>query len=716
MFVLVRFGCCSLIVCVPWKTFIMPSHAGSSREEVMTGSAEVAFGQPSVSAGVGSLRGQEPPLVDSGESPSSDSRRSDGNRSSASAEMCDRVLLQVITFQGWLVRFSDPLVRRDFLDGKMSVLECSEKLLWSIDRIKEIMLPTPYHPDNVSGDSALLGRNFFARFIAKDDTGEPTDVRGSVLPVSKTYGEWFKYLGLLSSSSYWHILRSSVQSDHWERETRKFLGVDIQGDHEVIDSSTKPKTVLPRRSDAWLNRPRDWRSDEGVGLKRNERGYDMTRRASPSGPLPYADSRYGRAEGFALSVNDKLPSNRGNTNFNEPVSTRDEDRQRSSDLPRRRETTSRRSRDDCSSSESSEDVPRRATSRRVPRGDENYGSMVDMFSRMKFQREVVSPGKFDGKDGTSLKEFLREFEMFFGSKYDGSDKQQARTLGDHLCGAAKRAYDAMGGSTLRYSVLKPELLNWYKGERANVQTKSEGEFRKAKMKADDSFKIYAMRLERLACRAFPDSVSVRERQLCRKFWKTVPDDFRRVLSSSERSLVLHGSAGRLDWVDMVRLAESEDRYRRDRREDVSSDSHTEDEDCFVWYSRPENVVSTGLPKRTNQEKDLGKAGARVSFGSALSEGILKSPRRTAVDSARGSPTRRLTICNWCGRRGHQEDGCWTKIGACMICGSSDHSKDECSRFDRDWSGFEPRCSLCGGPHLGKDCDESLNLQAPSRRS
>lgn len=669
-------------------------------------------------------KGVTPPILN--ESPAAGSQRSGGSRSSASGEAYDKILLQVITFQGWLVRFAEPRVRRDYLGGKMGVAEYSDELLWSIDRIKEIMLPSPYRSRDMADDPALLGRNFFARFIARDNSAEPTDHNGGVLPVQMTYAEWYVYLGKLSSSSYWQVTHEFPCSDRYGGINSEASLSNPRFPIGVPEVSVRPKTRMPVVDDVKAHDLWERRSVISKGLTAEDR-----KRTTGSPPLLRRQELEAGGRGERVR----------------PAGTNVFTRGSSDDMSDRRHGRSRvRSRPSCSGRRrSSDDMsdhrrgqsrvrsrPSRSGRRQVNRGLEygsssdssggisqernyrdsrmrrrEYESMVDMFRRMKFQKEVVSPGKFDGRDGTSLREFLREYEAYFASKYEGSEKQQARTLGEHLSGAARKAYEAMGGSTLRYSVLKPELLSWYQGERSNTQMKSESEFRKARMAQGDSFKIYAMRLERLACRAFPDSVAVRERQLCRKLWKTTPEDFQQILSSNERSLSLHGVARRLSWGDMVRLAESEDRFRRDRREDVSSDSRTEDDDRFVWYSRPDS--GPAKPKRPVRQNDERRGKSRVSFGPVFPDGIAQVSRSPNSDSVRGSPTRKLTICDWCGRRGHQEEGCWTKAGACMICGSGEHSKDDCPRFDREWGGFVPTCSLCGGPHLGKDCESKLNL-------
>ena len=184
----------------------------------------------------------------------------------------------------------------------------------------------------------------------------------------------------------------------------------------------------------------------------------------------------------------------------------------------------------------------------------------------------MKPLIFDGKDGASIKEFFAEYELYFDTKYAGNERQQSQMFREFLGGSAQ-----LDGSRLKYSLLTCELISWYKGEKGNLRSKRESEFHKAKFGSHESLKIYALKLEQLASQAFPNFAAQCERELCCKFWKTVPESFRQALHNSERDLPLHMGRRRtkLSWPDMRVLAESEDRHCRQRREEQSSESEGE---------------------------------------------------------------------------------------------------------------------------------------------
>ena len=95
---------------------------------------------------------------------------------------------------------------------------------------------------------------------------------------------------------------------------------------------------------------------------------------------------------------------------------------------------------------------------------------------------------YDVLDGTSLNRFLGDFEMYFNNKYKGSDRQKGKHLGTFLTGSLKQAYNAIIGFRLRFSVIRPQLLTWYRNEKTSRHQKYETEFSDARIIEKESLR------------------------------------------------------------------------------------------------------------------------------------------------------------------------------------------------------------------------------------
>lgn len=715
-------------------------------------------------------------------------------------DVCHNLLFKVITFQGWLAKFQLDQVKADFLSGAFGVEENTPAMLKSIEVILEVMLPTPYREVHSKFPTALVGVDFFYRFLLRENC-EPRDAQGKCFPVRKTFHDWAMYLGCLSASDYWsntcqlsQSVRPKCSSPYSDMER---VGGRISSDSRYHRSAggeiyhldptggdktsrIKSKIVVDEVQSHTMgnhafkpvdpNNQRRHFSDEGATFS-----LPVAAAARPvAQELPYVRFNEDYSLTSRLDKGEQAPP----LSWKPPtlISNKFKKEMRDPDL---------RGHDLSEANGSTPD----ADDRRFD------GSIEELIKQMRQPREAVAPEVFNGRDGTSLREFLYDFERYFSTKYEGSERQQSRFLGSFLGGSVKRVYDALEGSRCRYAFLKEQLLHWYRSERTNVRSRAESDFRKARMSSGDSFTIYAIRLERLAAKAFPDSLRERDRQLGRKFWKTVPGDFQRILSDGERSLALQGVHSKLDWASMLKLSETEDRHRRERRDELSTDTDTAGEDVSVWYSRtrapptsilknvaserspkvsfrhvhenksfkrtsddhsgsnsPENDDSLNYPlrpqptnsttvsyrnRRVGQGKGIsGRSSESPDAGSSLAGGNSgrgriysrgSRPRRGPIKERRSSPVQlgsfdtempgystefrsqgRNLFCNWCGRPGHVESTCWRKSGACMICGSQEHVRDGCPKFNSEWRGYSPTCARCGGPHLGMNCYDSSN--------
>lgn len=240
------------------------------------------------------------------------------------------------------------------------------------------------------------------------------------------------------------------------------------------------------------------------------------------------------------------------------------------------------------------------------------------------------------------------------------------------------------------------------------------------MLPDDSLRVYGMRLEQMALKAFPDSSGERDRQLRRKFKQTVPAAFLTKIETTQSALSALGKRS-LSWSRMMKIAESCDRSAKEKM--TSSVNSAEPcTDLAVWcntadapgatWSGPASgqgsAVSAGTVSNVYGRTFVRGGGVELASPSAVAHG---SPVRASTSSGGGHGAagrignRNVFCCDWCGRRGHTETHCWTKKGVCLLCGSEGHKMKDCSKFKPP---RVHRCSLCGGNHLGRDCTRALN--------
>lgn len=577
----------------------------------------------------------------------------------------DNVILHTIMFEGVLSEFGKGNVRLAFLRGLLGATEDLDAKLKSVDRIREVMLPGLTHRGAVSRDeAALFGQRFFSALLSESKE-EPTDLEGNFLPYRCTYERWYKFFESISTSAYWRA-------------------PDVKGT-SVESKATSPaqnqsceELPLAFQKLACRSSPNDDLRVRGVlGSDAPDLGNSFS-----AGPLPAAHVRSAvEVESDTRGRRSALDSFIGAAE-KKPKLERD---RTAAPLhgPRRR---GRRSQISDSDSEDSSSSLESDVSSEI--SDYRRGGGSRQRSR---RREVVPPSRFDGESRVSMKRYLSEFDEYFFAKYDGTSRQQAKLLGEFLTGRAREAYEALDGSQLRYSSLKRKLLQWHSGERVSSRRRAESEFESAFIGSTESLSIFALRLERLAEVAFPESTRERNRHLCRKFWTFTPESFVRVMLDSQRTIELSSGKKQLPWSVMKRLAEAEGRSQRT----MPVRRQVDDFDCAtgVWYSRPETRSGRGRAWQNNASDETSSQRARVTFDNRASSG--RGERRSSPG----------LICNWCGRRGHREANCWERARLCVYCGSDEHESQACRRLDGNHQTFSPSCPECEGEHLGKFCPQ-----------
>mgnify|MGYP000150319196 CR=1 FL=1 len=386
------------------------------------------------------------------------------------------------------------------------------------------------------------------------------------------------------------------------------------------------------------------------------------------------------------------------------------------------------------SEESGSNSDCRYSSRESPRDEKRYtgkthkrgkkprdrdSSLLNLLRNFKGPKEIIPPPPFDPKDGGSLKKFLDSFEKYLDSKYDNTDREKATQLVKYLKGSAKTAYDAVGGASMKYSRLKPKLLDWYRAQKVNERDSHRNVFQKAHMQPGESSYIYCLRLERMVVKAYKGSIKDQERLLKMKIMETGPTNLVKMIEAAQSTLAIT-SGHKLTWDKVKRLAEEHDKRRvvESKTEDVNNTS-----DLSAFFNKS---LETGTNLETVKPKDytLSKINpdnsASAPTRGGLKRGVTWSQntpatrvqqamqrnhgwerRQSSEDQRRA---RAHKMCQWCGRVGHQQEDCWERQGVCLACGSQFHDTSDCPK--RRTPNGRLNCPICGGHHLGKDCRQN----------
>jgi len=298
------------------------------------------------------------------------------------------------------------------------------------------------------------------------------------------------------------------------------------------------------------------------------------------------------------------------------------------------------------------------------------GELIAALQALRFPKQVIPPEEFDPQKSYSLQKFLSNFERYFEAKFDGTEEEKSAHLGKFLLGTAKRAFQALGGSRIKYGELKEMLLTWYQTESVNALQRATNEFEQARLLSEDKLSIYCMRLEQLASRAFPNSVQERERQLCRKLRHTTSSAFVAQLDVAQNTVSFIGdSTASLTWNQMKRVAESHDR----RIADALAESECTG-DLSIYLSHYNVPLDRQEPSPWRESLASRRGQGRRSPQRQQFEGPVSRQVRDSYGPRNVRP-----MCGWCHKSGHTETDCWRKDGKCLRCGSTSHFYRECPR-------------------------------------
>jgi hypothetical protein len=310
-------------------------------------------------------------------------------------------------------------------------------------------------------------------------------------------------------------------------------------------------------------------------------------------------------------------------------------------------------------------------------------------------KKVVTPKSFDMMGRQSLKQFLDKYERYFKAEFRGDQRDCTQELSKFISGDLLDAYDALGGAERKYNDMKIELLRWYKTQMLGGTRRWKQDLSQCSLKPGDSLKLFGMRLQEIAQRAYPNDERECVKQLLKKFVNSAPAWFSDKIDKREEVKEMIGQGKKLTWAEMLALAEREDRrilkdkMRGDRRTHVA-------ESASVFYTH-------GIPEAHLVQDRASPERQRVFINSSMGKENKSMVNPTSFRN--NKPPQ----CEWCGKFGHWEGDCWRKNGACLICGSKGHKVTECPRYEPPQVTSNRTCPRCRGNHWGKDCPRNVNL-------
>ena len=340
-------------------------------------------------------------------------------------------------------------------------------------------------------------------------------------------------------------------------------------------------------------------------------------------------------------------------------------------------------------------------------------------------KEVVSPMKFDLDGSITMKRFLHEYEKYFYEKFSGGSHACTQELIKFLPPEVEKVYHALGGPELKFREMEEELIKWYSTTKRYGTRYYKEKLQYIRKEQDETLTTYARRLKQLGLKAYPNQTDRMFQEIRHRFFKTVPPYFRMKLENKEDMRVEMGKSKKIPWIEVVQLAEQEDK-RRSRNSDHMETHYGAFNypGQLQWYSTPGIYNDDGdgswqyeMEMMANFNNTPGAGRGRGNYPSrgrarapVANRGRQYSQQQRPLSSATNAATTTNTnannsevksknssealFCHWCGKLGHLEEGCWRKTGKCLICGSSDHRLQDCQSFKPNVPAIN--CSQCSG--------------------
>src|SRR6201990_597320 len=375
--------------------------------------------------------------------------------------------------------------------------------------------------------------------------------------------------------------------------------------------------------------------------------------------------------------------------------------------------------------------------------------MAQMFNKHK-SNKAVPPAKFNPDTDQDLKVFFREFEEYCTVLYPTQKQDWLRLLGSYLQSSYLFLYHQLHKADKSYDEIKRNLLDLFTNVDTVRRERAVQDFMIAKMRKNETVRIFAIRLLDLAKKAYPTTsdYDCKEHDTLRQvFLSALPTAINKEITTYLRN---HEwlSGNKVSFDQLVNLA---DRHLQDIK------GHTQapvpeviDISRVIAEARPQQKLWTDVVKRwktpssnaqtppqpvvekrssrkdnRRQKKNTGNRSPKFvrdkprTSDSSSSSGRSEERRR---DNRARKPSQRQNNqwCSFCDKTTHSKDTCYILNNKCSICKQSGHLSYKCSQYQprqqQQQRRYPENCPVCNQPgHVGKNCPEWQNRK-PRRES
>ena len=323
-------------------------------------------------------------------------------------------------------------------------------------------------------------------------------------------------------------------------------------------------------------------------------------------------------------------------------------------------------------------------------------------------RTVPRQERYDEHSGQDLASYLEKFESYCRCNFKGSKTLWIGELELALSGKTLEAFKAHRAVDDSYKSIKRKLLEWYHNSRDVRKGKNRRKFKNAGYNVGDSLYLFAVKLEALFKLAYPRHKVGHSETLREKYLSAVPRSFRKELKVQMTSHTLKGK--KVSW-EMIKkcanlkdlegendtdqeLGKGEDVDReivinvgRAGGNNISSVMNSQSRPVYSGQFRNSNSRYSQR-KSNNQWDQVNERSSRATNRGRNYDriaGELVTNRPMGGNSPDG--TTRFSLrnlgnfggkCNFCGRIGHIEQSCRSKLRRCFICGQDGHFFRNCA--------------------------------------